>query len=188
MGKGRLFGIPVSCPSLGWQASGAFALICIGYTCLMRWLSMIVGPFVLGCLACGPVNETIRPSADAATVASSTGLAAPFRKDSPFNIVIPESPVLDPNSDAMVAYLARKSVAYAGLYEFGIPITEANAQTPRVAVTCTMDPAWGTCPFAAGVHLPDEAKANKGLDGVLVILETSERKSYEFWQFGNRYS
>ncbi len=143
----------------------------------------ILGFLLVECMACGPGSGTGRVPADAATANTDAGASVPFNKDSPFNVAIPENPILDANSDAMVAYLARNSGANAGLYQFGIPIGEAGAQTPRVAVTCTMDPAWGSCPFAAGVPIPDGAQANTGSDGVLVIVDPSERKSYEFWQF-----
>src|SRR4051812_26310571 len=77
------------------------------------------------------------------------GSAPPFAANSPFNLRIPENAIVDSQSDAMVAYLARKKKANAALYEFAIPIWSADASTPRFSVRCSMSPAWGRCPFAA---------------------------------------
>jgi hypothetical protein len=112
------------------------------------------------------------------------GSAPPFAADSPFNLRIPTSATLDPRSDEMVAYLARKKQANAALYEFAIPIWSADANTPRFSVRCSMSPAWGPCPFAASfVPIPIGAHAHAGSDGAMVIVDRSAGKSYEFWQF-----
>jgi hypothetical protein len=83
----------------------------------------------------------------------------------------------------MVAYLARKNAANAGLYEFAIPIWDVATDTAMQTVTCTMSPAWGTCPFANGVPIPREAYPHTGSDGAMVVVDWTNRTSYEFWQF-----
>jgi len=106
-----------------------------------------------------------------------------FDASSPFNVPIPNNAVVDPQSDAMVAYLARKKQANAALYEFAIPIWDADANTGRSAVRCSMSPAWGPCPFAAElVPIPSGAHPHTGSDGAMVVVDRSAKKSYEFWQ------
>jgi hypothetical protein len=97
--------------------------------------------------------------------------------------LIPADAVLDPNSDAMVAYVARKNAGYALLYEFGIPIWEAASTTPSSPITCTMAPAWGPCPFTDGAPIPDGAYPHSGSDGAMVVVDRTANRSYEFWQF-----
>lgn len=104
-----------------------------------------------------------------------------FAPDSPWNSPIPEDPVLDEGSEGMVDALAEESGATALLYEFGVPIYQADADTPEVDVTCTRD--WGECPVeAAPVRIPEEARASAGSDGALVVVDLVAGRSYDFWQ------
>ena len=105
----------------------------------------------------------------------------PFAPDSPFRTTIPEGAAIDPNSDAMVARIARNNGIYSGLVEFGIPIYQADPQTPRYSVRCTMD--WGRCPFFGyEVPIPAGVRPSPGSDGAMVVVDTSTRRSFEFWQ------
>src|SRR6185312_13206472 len=55
---------------------------------------------------------------------ANTGLSGgPFASNSPFNITIPSSPKLDPNSAGIVANIAARP-GIADIYEFGVPVWE----------------------------------------------------------------
>jgi hypothetical protein len=124
--------------------------------------------------------KAIRVNAAPPTVPGSSQL---FAASSPFNQLIPANPVLDPSSAAMVAYTSRQGQGFANLWEYGIPIFDADAGTPRYSIGCTMSPAWGPCPFAGlAVPIPAGAAPNAGLDGAMVVIDWSARRSYEFWQ------
>lgn len=105
----------------------------------------------------------------------------PFSEVGFWNSPIAADPILDPNSAAMAAYLGAEGRASANLYEFGIPIFYADASTRRYDVRCTKP--WGTCGLEREpVPVPDGAGPNDGSDGVMVIIDWSTRKAYEFWQ------
>jgi hypothetical protein len=96
-----------------------------------------------------------------------------------FTSPVPENPRLDPHSRAMVAHLATKAVVNAD--EYGFPVYEADASTPRYAVRCTKD--WGTCRLQqAPVPIPDRAVPSPGSDGAMVVVDRAAGVSYEFWQ------
>lgn len=137
----------------------------------------------LALAACGVSQEAIRTPAGTAGADAGASTDRPFSVESPFNVPIGAAPVLDPIGGARVAYLARKNAAYALIYEFGIPIVEAKAGAKWTAITCSMSPAWGNCPFADGFPMVAGAAANSGSDGVLVIVDRATNRSYEFWQF-----
>ena len=150
----------------------------IGFTC-----ALVVVPWIGGCVArvAGPRDSALALALEGG---SAKGSAPPFAANSPFNLPIPKSAILDPQSDEMVAHLARKKQATAALYEFAIPIWSADANTPRFSVQCSRSPEWGPCPFAASfVPIPDGAHPHAGSDGAMVIVDQSAKKSYEFWQF-----
>ncbi len=107
----------------------------------------------------------------------------PFADNSPFNVPIPAGAPLDRQSEAMVAYLARTKSANAGLYEFAIPIWQADRPSARFAVPCAKASAWGTCPFdGKTIPIPAGAHPHTGSDGAMVIIDSSARASFEFWQ------
>jgi hypothetical protein len=89
--------------------------------------------------------------------------------------------VLDPGSGPIIRYLASDDEGTANLYEFGVPIYHADQDTPKYDVRCTKP--WGTCGLQrAPVPVPDEAAPNEGSDGVMIVIDWSTRRSYEFWQ------
>lgn len=116
-----------------------------------------------------------------ATAAPGAKAIEPFSPGSAFRTAIPAGAALDPNSAPMAARISRAGAMNAALVEFGIPIYHADANTPRHTVTCTKD--WGTCPFdGASVPIPADAKPHSGSDGAMVVVDSTSRRVYEFWQ------
>jgi hypothetical protein len=119
------------------------------------------------------------------------GLANPFAADSPWRRSIPQQPVVDPGSAAMIGYVQSTRGLFANIVEFGIPIYSAGPDTPTFDVKCT-GPEWGVCPFAGWpVPIPYGAKPNSGSDGVLVTVDEASSTIFEFWQAvktGNEWS
>jgi hypothetical protein len=110
-------------------------------------------------------------------------LHRPFSRASPWNRRIPPRPVLDVRSNDIVSHLttSSKSPAIANLYDFGVPIFEANPSTPTYSVECTR--AWGRCDLEKErVPIPNGARPSAGSDGAMVILDAQSEKSYEFWR------
>src|SRR4051812_40150697 len=146
----------------------------------MRVRSAVAIALLVGC------GSTAKPPSDASlrSAAFTSGdISIPFAASSPFNLPVPMNAVLDPRSSEMVAQLARKKSAHAALYEFAIPIWDADASTPRLPVRCAMSPAWGPCPFAGTpVLIPGSAHPHSGSDGAMVVIDRSAQKTYEFWQ------
>jgi hypothetical protein len=127
---------------------------------------------LLAVAACGSAPEP-EPVPDA------DGL--PFASDSPWNLPIPGDPVLDGDSEEIAAALGQDGGATALLYDFGVPIYEATADTPLVAVTCTRD--WGECPVEGEeVPIPVDAQSAPGEDGALVVIDRRAGRVYDFWQ------
>lgn len=123
------------------------------------------------------------PSLEGVAALSAPSAARPFAANSPFNLPVVANPVVDGNSTAMVARAARDGMAYANLVEFGIPIFLATSSTPRFRVTCTMSPAWGTCPLAVGLRpVPTAAAPNVGSDGVMTVIDSGSGTVDEYWQ------
>jgi hypothetical protein len=107
----------------------------------------------------------------------------PFAADSSWNTPIASDARLDPASSAMVAGVTYEGMLHAGTAEFGLPIYRADPGTPRYPVACTIDRAWGGCPFdGVGVPIPDGAQPQYGSDGAMVVVDPQAGKSYEFWQ------
>lgn len=112
--------------------------------------------------------------------APAATVVRPFAAGSPWNTPIPDDPVLDSNSSAIADYLGAQP-GVADLYEFGVPIYQADAFTPRYAVDCRRP--WGACPLEqARVPIPDGASPSVGSDGAMVIIDESSGRTYEFWQ------
>jgi hypothetical protein len=104
----------------------------------------------------------------------------PFTDDSAWNRPIPDDPVVDEQSDQITAYL-RTEDPIANLYRYGIAIYEAGTSTPRHQVNCTED--WGVCGLEQEpVPIPEEAEPTIGSDGVMVVLDLSSGRIYDFWQ------
>lgn len=95
---------------------------------------------------------------------------------------IPPSPRLDAKSGSSIRYLTWTSRGVvANLYAYGIPIFAATAQSAVQHVHCTKP--WGVCDLQRlPVPMPPNAQPNTGSDAVLVIVQPSTGRSFEFWQ------
>jgi hypothetical protein len=108
-----------------------------------------------------------------------------FQPGSAWNLAIPSNPALDAASGAQVAYLSSgTNPGIADLYDFGVPIWDADASTPKYRIDCTR--AWGTCELERElVPIPDNARPSMldrlGGDGAMVVIDWSTRKAYEFY-------
>ncbi|MDQ1633908.1 MAG: hypothetical protein QOJ32_717 [Frankiaceae bacterium] len=106
----------------------------------------------------------------------------PWSSTSPFNTPLPSNAVLDANSASIASYLGggtRQQVA--NLYEYGWPVYDADAGTPRASVAVTEN--WGTNPFAnLAVPMPTGMQANSGSDGHAAVIDWSTGRVFEFWQ------
>jgi hypothetical protein len=131
-----------------------------------------------------------RRDRDAAPPTTETSTPSPvddddprlFATDSPWNVPIGADPALDPRSDAQVAWLVSKPhPATVNLYEYGIPIWHASADTDRHVVPCTKP--WGTCGLVGNeMPIPSDAHATEVIDdGVLVVLDLDAGLSYELY-------
>lgn len=110
-----------------------------------------------------------------------TAVDRPFADDSYWNVKIPANPVLDKTSAAMVNELVgAPGIRGAAVYEFGIPIYQADENTPLVEITCAEQ--WGKCPFPAKVPIPAGARPAPGSDGAMVVVDASTDTAYEFWR------
>jgi hypothetical protein len=105
-----------------------------------------------------------------------------FAPNSAWNTPVPASPVLDQGGRAMVNHLASGAhPGIANLYEFGVPIWEADATTKRYAVNCMH--SWGTCQLEQEpVPVPAAAVPSSGSDAAMVVIDRSTGKAYEFWE------
>jgi hypothetical protein len=109
----------------------------------------------------------------------------PFSVWSAFNLPIPADPVIGGRNESIVSYLSSTDrPAVADLYEFGVPIWDASATTPRYQVECTRP--WGTCELEQQlVPIPDAAHPSTldrlGGDGAMVVIDWSTRLAYEFY-------
>jgi len=120
------------------------------------------------------------PSPAPAPPPASADQTRPFADSSPFNVPIPASPALASNSAAAALYLARGDIV-ADLYEFGVPVFEAGATSPKYNVECTAP--WGPCGLEDNpVPIPNDARPAPGSDGHMAVIDPSTRRVYEFWQ------
>ena len=86
----------------------------------------------------------------------------------------------------MVSYLAGGATpGIANLYRYGVPIYEADASTPRYSVNCLRD--WGVCGLQREpVPVPRGAVPSPGTDGAMVVVDSSTRRSFEFYKAERR--
>jgi hypothetical protein len=126
-------------------------------------------------------TPTTTPTASSSpSSAPSPSTSRAFAPNSPWNLAIPASPRLDPNSAGIAANLSTRP-GISDIYEFGVPVWEADATTPKVSVKCT-EP-WGTCQLSQQqVPMPTNAVPSSGSDGAMVVVDHSTNKAYEFWQ------
>lgn len=107
----------------------------------------------------------------------------PFTDASAWNTPIPSSPVLNPKSRAIAAFLGRRP-AIANLEQYGVPVFDADESTPRYSVACTR---WLECDLEQGfVPIPEDATPAAGADGAMVVIDWSTRIAYEFYRAERR--
>jgi hypothetical protein len=113
-----------------------------------------------------------------------------FTASGPWNSAIPSDPVVDPNSAAMVANLtSASSPGIANIYDYGTPIYEADASTPRYSIDCQPPGNWGPCNMEAeSIPIPDGATANEGSDRAMTVVDRAAGKAYCFWRYGNDHA
>lgn len=134
-------------------------------------LSLALVPLLGGIPADGQEEE--QPQAAA---------ARPFAASSAWNTPIPPAPVVDGLSALMVAHLSGGAhPAIANLYDYGVPVWEADASTPRHAVKCLRP--WGTCELERQlVPVPVGAHPSSGSDGAMVVVDHPSGRAYEFFE------
>ena len=126
-------------------------------------------------------GSTSSTSTSGSTTTSKTSATVAFSPTSPWNVPIPTTPSLDPNSSSIASYLGSELKAYADLYEFGTPVWEAGASDPLDTVSCTEQ--WGTCQLAQQqIPIPAGAETSGGSDGSMVVIDTSTNTGYDFWR------
>jgi hypothetical protein len=102
-----------------------------------------------------------------------------FDKASPWNTPVPANAAIDLNSTAMVAKLSENIIC--NLYDYAVPIYEADANTPVRKVACTRH--GNASPFVGmEVRVPDGARPNVG-NGWMVVIDQHARRTWEFWHF-----
>ncbi|WP_420122358.1 hypothetical protein [Nakamurella sp.] len=129
-----------------------------------------------------PVTGPVGPSGASPGPAPTGTAERPFAASSPFNVPVAGDPAVDPDSAAMVARISRAGLGHANLVEFGIPIYEATADTPRHPVRCTIT-EWGVCPMDGNPRpIPDDAVPNPGRDGAMVVIDRAAGTADEYFQ------
>jgi hypothetical protein len=118
-------------------------------------------------------------------VPAAAGHERPFATTSAWNTPIPARPVLDNRSPLMVAHLSGGlHPAIANLYDYGVPIWEADAATPTHAVRCLRP--WGSCELQRQpVPVPDGAYPSRGSDAAMVVVDAGSSRSFEFFEAGS---
>jgi hypothetical protein len=114
----------------------------------------------------------------------SSRTAEPFAKADYLVTPIPSDAVIDPRSAQIVDQLTTDpNPAAALLVEYGIPIVEADVDTPVVSITCTAqrDEICGV-ESVAPIRIPEDAAPNTGTDGALVVVDTDAGRTYELWR------
>lgn len=150
-----------------------FAIFVVGSVVAVALLTWYVRSGELGSMAIEPSDLTPNLTPED---------ARPFSDDGPWNAPIPNQPLLDDNSSAIVDLLASSGYGTANLYEFGIPIYDADATTPRHNVSCER-PGWGTCDIEDGpVPIPAGARPHPGSDGAMVVIDWEARRSYGYFK------
>jgi len=136
-------------------------------TALNRWLGIASAMLVVTPVAI----------ADSSFTATS---GRPFAANSVWNSAIPPRPAVMHDSAGLVAQL-NSGQHTADLNDYAIPIYDASATSPDVAVSCTE--GWGACPLPSRIRLPGGAVPNVGSDHAMVVIDwsTVPSTSYEFW-------
>lgn len=110
---------------------------------------------------------------------SPTG-GRPFGDDSPYNQVIPKRVVLDVDSAAMVARLANEQARLA-LLKYGLPVYDAQADTPVRAITVTRRDRPDL--KDQQIRIPVGVTPNSGSNRSLVVLDWTSRRAWELYRF-----
>ncbi len=110
----------------------------------------------------------------------SLGQGRPFGASSPFNQPIPSTVKLDRKNKALVRLLKRGDHS-AAIEDYGVPVYDAFASTPKRRVPCTKP--WGTCPTDRAAPLPRSATPSRGSDAAMVVIDWHTRTVYEYWQY-----
>ncbi|MCA1704416.1 MAG: VCBS repeat-containing protein, partial [Actinobacteria bacterium] len=96
---------------------------------------------------------------------------------------IPMHPTVDPRSAEIVSTLSNSHAGVADIYEFGIPVYDADASTPRYTLVCTQQ-GWGICPFdGVPVPIPLDASPSTGSDATMIVTDWSSGTLYELWRY-----
>lgn len=122
------------------------------------------------------------PMAYLPMVCKGSGTWRPFSVDSPWNVPIGPDPQIDPNSAAMIATLDPSGTGngfWINEDYYTVPIYYADANTPIYKVKCT-NPwnQWGPG-FDGNVPIPDGAIPDPAGDGVMVVIDLSQQKSWD---------
>ena len=98
---------------------------------------------------------------------------------------IAKDPVLDPQSEAMVASLSLGQHP-ANTWDYGVTIVkpaQVNEYTPRYTFVLDNYPAWGPNPLTGfTVPIPDGTVVPPGSDGHLTVMDPITGKVFSFWQ------
>ncbi len=106
-----------------------------------------------------------------------------FTSDGPFNAVITANPVLDSNS-ANISTNQVGRVHVMGIYDYGVPIYDADAGMTKYVVNVINSPDWGPNAFSTyPCPLTSNMAPSPGTDGALCVVDWVTRRSYEFWQY-----
>jgi hypothetical protein len=120
----------------------------------------------------------------------------PYADSSPFNQLIPASPRLMAESDAMVQTMmgfGRMQHLEAGngggSTDFNRPVYFSRPSDPVFTITCTRSVDWGRCPVEGHqVRIPEEARPAGHSDAHLVVINPQTGMEYDFWQVQSKPS
>ncbi len=144
------------------------------------WGLVAIGLLTVSSCTAGEPSEPSEPAEAPRAEAYVDGPV--FAPDTPFTTPIPDDPTLDDDSEELVEALAEDGVAYALIWDYGVPVYEVDASTPGVSVTCTMED-WGDCPLEEDpVRIPEGAQPSTGTDGAMVVIDRTAGRVYDFWQ------
>lgn len=129
------------------------------------------------------VNPICKGPKSARTWGCFSSSLRPYNSGSPFNTLIPGSPVLDTNNTAMAAWInAANPVSNA--YDFSNWVYTADENTPRYQFECTE--AFGVCELETtpnGVPIPPGAISAPGSDGHMAVWDRANGIAYEMWRY-----
>jgi hypothetical protein len=145
-----------------------------------------------GGVVSGPGGTTCGTLESFAAGSWPAGCWRPYADSSPFNISLPTSPRLAPNSSAIVSRLVGDTTFNSGpgkivagtadtADDWDHPVYFGKLTDPAYLVDCTR--SWGTCePERYGlVHIPLGARPARGGDGHLAVIQPNGEE-VDFWQ------